>query len=51
MQLAAMQNQGSEILTEFTMTEISIQIDEFGSIEHREITIETTQEFRFPTED
>ena len=37
----------TEITTEFTMTEISIEIDEFGIIEHREITIEHTEEFRF----
>ncbi len=41
----------SEVITEFRMTEISIEIDEFGQIEHREITIEHTQEVRFPKED
>lgn len=35
------------VTTEFTMTEISIEIDEFGNIEHREITIEHTEELRF----
>ncbi len=40
----------SEVVTEFRMTEISIEIDEFGQIEHREITIEHTQEIRFPDE-
>jgi hypothetical protein len=29
------------------MTEISIEIDEFGQIEHREVTIEHTEEIRF----
>ncbi len=37
----------TEILTEFTFTEISIEIDEFGTIEHREITIEHTEEIRY----
>ena len=35
------------VTTEFTMTEISIEIDEFGNIEHREITIEHTEELRY----
>ena len=39
----------TEVLTEFTMTEISIEIDEFGTIEHREITIEHTEEIRYQT--
>ena len=38
-----MRRGAGEIVTEFRMTEISIQVDEFGSIEHREITIESTQ--------
>jgi hypothetical protein len=38
-----MRRGSTEIVTEFRMTEISIQVDEFGSIEHREITIESTQ--------
>jgi hypothetical protein len=29
------------------MTEISIEIDEIGQIEHREVTIEHTEEIRF----
>lgn len=37
----------SEVVTEFKMTEISIVIDEYGNIEHRETTIEHTQEIRF----
>jgi len=35
------------VTTEFTMTEISIEIDEFGNVEHREITIEHTEEIRY----
>jgi len=37
----------TEVITEFTMTEISIEIDEFGNIEHREVTIEHTEEIRY----
>jgi autonomous glycyl radical cofactor GrcA len=33
------------------MTEISIEIDEFGQIEHREVTIEHTEEIRFINDD
>ena len=40
------QAQGSaaitEVVTQFSMTEISIEIDEFGNVEHREIQIEQT---------
>ena len=36
----------SQITTEFRMTEISIQVEDFLEIEHREIYIERTQEFR-----
>jgi len=50
-QIADLRSQSADFFTEFRMTEISIQVDEFGSIEHREITIEHTQEYRFPTED
>ena len=32
------------------MTEISIEIDEFGQIEHREVTIEHTEEITFLTD-
>ncbi len=32
----------SEVVTSFSMTEISIEIDEFGNVEHREIQIEQT---------
>jgi mycothiol system anti-sigma-R factor len=48
MQLSALRGAGSDILTEYRMTEISIQIEDFGQIEHHEITIESTQEIRFP---
>ena len=51
MQTAAMRQQTTEIFTEFRMTEISIQVDDFGQIEHREIYIESTQEFRLPREE
>ena len=37
----------TEVISEFSMTEISIEIDEFGNIEHREVTIEHTEEIRF----
>ena len=33
---------GQQIVTQFSMTEISIEIDEFGNVEHREIQIEQT---------
>ena len=32
----------SGVVTQFSMTEISIEIDEFGNVEHREIQIEQT---------
>jgi mycothiol system anti-sigma-R factor len=32
----------TEVVTQFSMTEISIEVDEFGNIEHREIQIEQT---------
>lgn len=50
LQIAAMSNDGQDFFAEFRRTEISIQVDEFGQIEHHEITIESTQEFRFPRE-
>jgi anti-sigma factor (TIGR02949 family) len=37
----------TEVVTQYSMTEISIEIDEFGLIEHREVTIEHTEEIRF----
>lgn len=40
---AQMAGQAStEVVTQFSMTEISIEIDEFGNVEHREIQIEQT---------
>ena len=33
----------TEVVTTFSMTEISIEIDEFGNVEHREIQIEETR--------
>ena len=44
---AQMANSFTEVVTQFSMTEISIEIDEFGQIEHREVTIEHTEEIRF----
>jgi hypothetical protein len=32
----------AEVVTTYSMTEISIEIDEFGNVEHREIQIEQT---------
>jgi hypothetical protein len=32
----------TEVVTQFSMTEISIEIDEFGNVAHREIQIERT---------
>jgi mycothiol system anti-sigma-R factor len=40
----------TEVVTQYSMTEISIEIDEFGQIEHREVTIEHTEEIRFLNE-
>jgi hypothetical protein len=34
--------EGTEVVTTYSMTEISIEIDEFGNVEHREIQIEQT---------
>lgn len=50
-QLAAFKQGAPDFVTEFRRTEISIQVDEFGIIEHHEITIESTQEFRLPPEE
>jgi mycothiol system anti-sigma-R factor len=44
---AQMAGSFTEIVTQYSMTEISIEIDEFGQIEHREVTIEHTEEIRF----
>ena len=32
----------NEVVTTYSMTEISIEIDEFGNVEHREVQIEET---------
>ena len=32
----------TEVVTTFSMTEISIEVDEFGNVEHREVQIEET---------
>ena len=40
----------TEVVTQYSMTEISIEIDEYGQIEHREVTIEHTEEIRFLTD-
>jgi anti-sigma factor (TIGR02949 family) len=37
----------TEVVTQYSMTEISIEIDEHGQIEHREVTIEHTEEIRY----
>lgn len=41
-QLRAQIHGASEVVAQFSMTEISIEIDEFGNVEHREIQIEQT---------
>jgi anti-sigma factor (TIGR02949 family) len=41
----------TEVVTQYSMTEISIEIDEFGQVEHREVTIEHTEEIRFLKEE
>lgn len=41
----------TEVVTQYSMTEISIEIDEFGQIEHREVTIEHTEEIVFLKEE
>lgn len=44
-------NSAPDIVREFRMTEISIEINEDGTIESREIHIEHTEEYRFPNEE
>lgn len=41
----------AQVVTQFSMTEISIEIDEFGNIEHREIQIEQTHIQHFIDDD
>ena len=50
-QLRAQITGATEVVTQFSMTEISIEIDEFGNIEHREIQIEQTHIQHFIDED
>ena len=50
-QLRAQIAGGTEVVTQFSMTEISIEIDEFGNIEHREINIEQTHIHHFIDQD
>jgi hypothetical protein len=46
--LGQMQGAGvTEVVTQYSMTEISIEIDEFGNVEHREIQIEQTHVERY----
>lgn len=47
--LAAMMNSqfaAPNVITSFTMSEVSIEIDEFGNVQTHEIHIEHTQEYR-----
>ena len=39
-QLAMLRQGPAEFVTEYRMTEISIEVDQYGNVEHREITIE-----------
>jgi anti-sigma factor (TIGR02949 family) len=50
-QLRAQMAGSTEVVTQFSMTEISIEIDEFGNIEHREIQIEQTHIQHFIDDD
>ena len=50
-QLRAQMAGATEFVTQFSMTEISIEIDEFGNIEHREIQIEQTHIQHFIDQD
>jgi mycothiol system anti-sigma-R factor len=49
--LAQMSGGVSSVVTQYSMTEISIEIDEFGNVEHREIQIEQTHIQHFKDED
>jgi len=44
-------NSAPDIVREFSLTEISIEINEDGTIESREIHIEHIEEYRFPNEE
>jgi anti-sigma factor (TIGR02949 family) len=48
---SATMDSAPDIVREFRMTEISIEINEDGTIESREIHIEHTEEYRFPNEE
>jgi hypothetical protein len=50
-QLRAQMAGTTEVVTQFSMTEISIEIDEFGYIEHHEIQIEETHIQHFIDQD
>ena len=50
-QLRAQTTGATEVVTQFSMTEISIEIDEFGNIEHHEIQIEQTHIQHFIDQD
>ena len=50
-QLRAQMAGSTEVVTQFSMTEISIEIDEFGNIEHHEIQIEQTHIQHFIDQD
>lgn len=45
LQAAMFQQSAPQIVTEFRMSQVSIEIDEFGQVTQREIHIESTQEF------
>lgn len=51
LQLAMLKQGPPDFVTEYRRTQISIQVDESGNVEHHEITIESTQEFRLPHEE
>lgn len=48
LQTAMFQKSVPQVVTEFRMSQVSIEIDEFGQVTQREIHIETTQEFHDP---
>ena len=48
LQAAMFQQSAPQVVTEFRMSQVSIEIDEFGQVTQREIHIESTQEFHDP---
>ena len=48
LQAAMFQQSAPQLVTEFRMSQVSIEIDEFGQVIQREIHIESTQEFHDP---